>query len=324
MRRIALTQMQMIRTAIGPLANTQGVLSEIGLRSPLSLWTINAVLSHRMFESLMPADQYNAITLTQVDGVATLTLTRAERANAMNRSTVDEIDRALDIVETSPEVRALIVTGSGNAFSSGFDLREQAEQRPRGEEVWREMLGHYSRTMLRFWNLPKPTIAAVNGACMAGGFELALACDLSIASENAIFGEPELQFGAGIVAMLLPWHVPPKLAKRIILLGEDNLTAREALQLGIVGQVTAAEELLAVSAAKARRIARMDPSLVKRTKAAINAAYQTMGMEWAIEAAVEVDVQIEAEGTPEKHEFLDRVQSSGLKDALAWRNARFD
>ena len=168
----------------------------------------------------------------------------------------------------------------------------------------------------------KPTIAAVNGPCMAGAFELALACDLSIASENATFGEPELQFGAGIVAMLLPWYVPPKIAKRIILLGEDTITAEDALRMGIVGQVTSPDRLLAEAGSKAHRLSQMDPTLVRLTKAAINEAYKTMGIERAIHAAVELDVQIEAEGTSEKHEFLDRIVSDGMKDALRWRQTR--
>ena len=74
---------------------------------------------------------------------------------------------------------------------------------------------------MRFWDCPKPTIAAIHGACMAGAFEMALACDLSICSRDAVFGEPELKFGAGIVTMLLPWMVGPKAAKDILLTGEE-------------------------------------------------------------------------------------------------------
>ncbi|TKT70851.1 enoyl-CoA hydratase/isomerase family protein [Afipia massiliensis] len=271
----------------------------------------------------MTSDSYTSIILSKRNGVATLTLNRPARANAMNRQLVEELDRALDGVEADNDVRALIVTGAGAAFSAGFDLKEQAERRPKGADVWREMLGLYSRVILRFWHLSKPTIAAVNGPCMAGAFELALACDLSIASENATFGEPELQFGAGIVAMLLPWYVPPKIAKRIILLGEDTITAEDALRMGIVGQVTSPDRLLTDAASKAHRLAQMDPTLMRLTKAAINEAYKTMGIERAIHAAVELDVQIEAEGTSEKHEFLDRIVSDGMKDALRWRQTRF-
>ena len=93
------------------------------------------------------------------------------------------------------------------------------ETRPTGVEAWREILDRDFGTIMRFWHLSKPTIAAVSGYCLAGGCELALCCDITIASEDAIFGEPELKFGAGIVVMILPWLVGPKRAKEIILCG---------------------------------------------------------------------------------------------------------
>ena len=90
---------------------------------------------------------------------------------------------------------------------------------------------------MRFWDCPKPTVAAIHGPCMAGAFEMALACDISVCSRDATFGEPELKFGAGIVTLLLPWMVGPKAAKDIILTGDDTLNADRALALGIVSRV---------------------------------------------------------------------------------------
>ena len=81
--------------------------------------------------------------------------------------------------------------GAGAAFSSGFDLKEQMERRPSGVAAWEPILRADFATVMRFWHAPKPTIAAVRGACLAGGFELALACDLTIAADDAFFGEPE-------------------------------------------------------------------------------------------------------------------------------------
>jgi enoyl-CoA hydratase len=231
--------------------------------------------------------------------------------------------QALNDVDADDGIAALIVTGAGAAFCSGFDLKEQAEKRPRGSDVWKEMLDLYSGMILKFCELRKPTIAAINGSCMAGGFELALACDLSIASELAIFGEPELQFGAGIVAMLLPWFASPKIAKRIILLGEDTISAKEALEVGLVSQVVPPSDVMSKSVGAARRFTHMDRQLVQKTKRAINAAYETMGLRSAIAQAVKIDVEIEADGTTEKHAFLDLVQSKGMKSALEWRAQRF-
>jgi enoyl-CoA hydratase/carnithine racemase len=137
----------------------------------------------------------------------------------------------------------LIVAGAGTAFSSGFDLKEQMERRPVGVEAWRPILRKDFDTIMRFWHFPRPTIATVRGPCLAGACELALTCDITIASEDAFFGEPELKFGAGIVAMILPWVVGPKIAKEIILLGQDRIPAARAREIGMVNRVVASDEL---------------------------------------------------------------------------------
>ena len=88
------------------------------------------------------------------------------------------------------------------------------EAQPSGTEQWREILRRDFAAVTRFWSLQKPTIAAVSGYCLAGGCELALSCDMTIAAEDAIFGEPELKFGAGIVVMILPWLVGPSAPRK--------------------------------------------------------------------------------------------------------------
>src|SRR5580704_9761520 len=178
------------------------------------------------------AGQFTTIKVEKLDHVARLTLARPERANALNQTMLGEIGNALDAIEQDADVRALIVTGAGAAFSSGFDLKEQMERRPSGVAAWEPLLRKDFDTIMRFWHFPRPTIAAVRGPCLAGACELALACDMTIASEDAFFGEPELKFGAGIVAMILPWVVGPKIAKEIILLGQDRIPASRAREIG--------------------------------------------------------------------------------------------
>ena len=150
---------------------------------------------------------------------------------------LSEIGQALDEAEGDAAVRAIVVRGAGAAFSSGFDLKEQMERRPAGVAQWRPILRKDFDTVMRFWHCPKPTIAAVRGPCLAGACELALACDLTIAAEDAFFGEPELKFGAGIVVMLLPWIVGPKIAKEIILTGEDRIGAQRAYEIGMINRI---------------------------------------------------------------------------------------
>jgi enoyl-CoA hydratase len=258
------------------------------------------------------------------DGIGLVTLNRPHRANAMSRPMLRELGELCAGLAEDPRLRCVIVTGAGAAFSAGFDLKDQADTMPQGVGQWTEVLEADFKTIMTFWNLPKPTIAAVNGAALAGGFELMLACDLAVAAEHAVFGEPELKFGAGIVAMVLPWFVGPKVAKGMIFTGEDRLGAVEALRLGLVNRVVPAEELMAVAMELARKIARMDPMVLQRTKLAINRSYEIMGMQEALRAALEIDILIEGEGSPLKRDFLEVVRKAGLGKALAWREARIE
>jgi enoyl-CoA hydratase/carnithine racemase len=266
---------------------------------------------------------YTTIIVEKLGPVARFTLNRPERANALNRTMLEEIGVALDAAEKDADIRVLIVRGTGAAFSSGFDLKEQMERQPRGIDEWRPVLRRDFDTVMRFWHFPRPTIAAVRGPCLAGACELALACDLTIAADDAFFGEPELKFGAGIVAMILPWMVGPKLAKEIILTGEDRIPAARAKEIGMVNRVVPAAELDSAALALAQHIAAIDPDLVKQTKRAINRAYEAQNMLSALEEALAIDLAVEGAGSPDKAQFMDIARRDGLKAALAWRDARF-
>lgn len=267
---------------------------------------------------------FEFIKLESEGAVATLTLNRPERLNAMHKPMLDEMLVACHAVDANDDIRALVLTGEGKAFCPGFDLSAQAGRRPEGRGEWREALRKDMDAIMAFWHLSKPTIAAVHGPALAGGCELAMACDITIASPDARFGEPELRFGAGIVCMILPWLVGPKKAKEIFLLGLDDLPADEALSLGMINRVVPREDLLATAQRLARQMAVVDPMVVRRTKEAVNATMRTMGMEAALEDALMTDIDIETDGSTDKTEFLRHLRSGGLRAALAWRESRFD
>jgi enoyl-CoA hydratase/carnithine racemase len=257
------------------------------------------------------------------DAVAYLTLVQPARTNALNARMLEEINLAMDSVEGDHSARAVIVMGAGTAFSSGFDLKEQMERDPAGFDQWKPILKKDFDAVMRFWHCPKPTIAAVRGPCLAGAFELSLACDMTIASETAFFGEPELKFGAGIVAMWLPWLVGSKVAKEIIFLGEDRLSAERARELGIVNRVVVDNALEAEAERVARHLCAIDPNLLKMTKRAVNQSLEKQGLLEALEAALSIDLEIEGPGSPDKFAFMSIARAEGLKAALAWRDARF-
>lgn len=255
--------------------------------------------------------------------VGILTLHRPERMNALNAAMLGEIEAVCDEVEADAAVRVLVLTGANGNFSSGFDLKEQMERRPSGAQAWREILDKDFGATMRFWNLSKPTIAAVAGACLAGACEMALACDITIAAEDAFFGEPELKFGAGIVTLILPWVTGPKQAKEIIFNGMDRIPAAEALRLGMINRVVAAGAELEAALAMARHIAVMDPDLVRETKKAINRSCEIMGLDTALKVALDIDHGIESHGSPDKRQFMDIARAEGLRAAIDWRDRRF-
>lgn len=254
--------------------------------------------------------------------VALITLNRPERLNAMDQPMLIALQAACDRAEADEEVAAVVVTGAGKAFSSGFDLQAQAANTPQGVAEWRPVLRRDFDAAMRFWHMSKPTIAAVHGPALAGACELTMACDITIAAEDAVFGEPELKFGAGIVVMILPWIVGPKRAKEIILLGLDDVSAVEAKAMGLVNRVVPVGQDVETALALARRMAAMDRPLVRETKRAINRAFETMGMGAALESALEIDTLIEGEGMATKQRFLEIARSDGLRAALKWREDR--
>ncbi|MEO5882063.1 MAG: enoyl-CoA hydratase/isomerase family protein [Caldimonas sp.] len=257
------------------------------------------------------------------DGIAVITLNRPEQRNAINRQMLDEVTRALDIVEADPDLRVVVVHGAGPAFCSGFDLKDYAANQPSGVATWRRLLQRDFEFLVRFWDLPKPTIAAVHGYCLAGGCELAMACDITIAAESSMFGEPELRFGSVITALMMPWLVGPKRSKELLLTGNDRIPAAWAEKIGLINRCVADDTHLDEALEVASQIARIDPETVAMTKQAINRTFETMGLREALRANLDIAVQIENLETPERKRFQQLTREQGLKAAIAWRDARF-
>lgn len=261
---------------------------------------------------------------TRLEGrVGVIALNRPGVLNAFDSQLVDELNAAMTSWRDDESVRAILVHGHGRAFSAGFDLKESAERTSSGIHEWREVLERDFDFIMQFWEYPKPTVAAVHGFCLAGAFELALACDVTVAAEGTFFGEPEVRFGAGIVAMLLPWAVGPKKAKEWILSGNDRIDCAEALRAGAVNHVVPGERLLEEAIRIAKDMSAASAIAVRGSKQAINRSYDIMGMRQALLASLETDLVITSDGGPEKEEFTRIRRERGLKAALEWRDAKF-
>lgn len=267
---------------------------------------------------------YETITYELEKGVVLLTLNRPKSLNALNGTMVHELMDAQARFAKDDDARVMVVTGAGRAFSAGFDLKESdAAEKRKGVLENKALLQLDFEMIMGFWHSPKPTIAAVHGYCLAGACEIALACDITIAGEDSFFGEPELRFGAGIVVMLMPWMTGPKQAKELLFTGNDRVSAKRALEIGIINKVVAAGEHVNEAKKMAREIAVMDKEAVMLTKEAIHRAYDAMGMRQALQHAVDIDVQITSLDTPDRIKFREVSKRDGLKAALAWRESRF-
>ncbi len=267
-----------------------------------------------MVESLVLSERRGAIAL--------LTLNRPDKLNAVNVPMIEALDVALDVAETDESVRVIVLTGAGRAFSAGFDLDMGVGDGKPDPAAVRRALENDFRIIVRFWDCPKPTIAAVHGYCLGSAMELALACDLTIAAEDCRFGVPEVKFGSGIVAMLLPWLAGPKAAKYLLLTGEDRVSAAEVQAMGLVNRVVPAASLLDEALALGQRIAANDANAVRMTKQAINRSLDIGGMRQAMRNALEIDIAIETSETAESREFNEILRRDGAKAAIAWRAGR--
>jgi len=265
---------------------------------------------------------YETIRIS-VDGpVATVSLNRPDKLNAINEKMLHELENVLDSLEKSDQVMAIVLHGNGRSFCAGFDLKASVDKGRRDEEQWRTALEYDLAVIMKFWHCEKPTVAAVHGYALAAGFELALACDMTVCGKNALFGEPEVRFGSSIVALLVPWYVNPKRAKKMLLTGQDRMTAEEALNCGIVNEVVPDAQVLSRAADLAREVAGMDPESVRLTKKAINQSYHIMGMEQALNAGLEASIEIETTETALRREFNRILRELGFKAALKWREER--
>ena len=266
---------------------------------------------------------YETITFEKDGPIGVLTLNQPKKLNAIGEKLIDEVNAALDVAEKDDDVRVVLLTGAGRAFCAGFDLAYTTdEDETNFGELQKGLVGDLDFIM-RFWRFPKPTIAAVHGYALAGGCELAVACDITVACEKTFFGEPELRFGAGIVAMILPWVTGPKQAKELIMTGNDRISAQRALEMNLINQVAPEGEYMQQAMRLAREMAAIDPLPMRLQKMAINRTYEIMGLNEALKSASDLDVLIEGIETPDSKKFSDIARKDGIKAALKWRDSRF-
>jgi enoyl-CoA hydratase len=215
---------------------------------------------------------YNNVKFEINQGVATVTVNRPDAMNALNNDVLNDLYDVFTLLGKDDSVLAIVLTGEGKAFVAGADIAAMHAMNP---VEGRNMIANGHRVMNLIEATPKPVIAAVNGFALGGGCELAMACDIRIASERAKFGQPEVNLG--IIpgfggTQRLPRLVGTGMAKLLIMTG-DIIDAQEANRIGLVEKVVAPEHLMEAAAALAAKIITKAPLAVASAKTTINAGY---------------------------------------------------
>jgi len=274
---------------------------------------------------------YEDILYEVEDGIATVTLNRPSAMNALSPNLEAEMHRAFDEADADRNVRVIILTGAGAAFCAGYDQGPTKTGRkktdPTGRsmadfiESWQRSDGETAGKWVHMWKLGKPIIAAVNGWAMGGGFWYQLAADLTIASDKAVFAQPEVRHISNttfLFTALCGW----KAANRWALTG-DHFDAHEALRIGMVNEVVPHDELMARTRALARRIALVPEPAVRLNKAIAMQGLQASG----VQAGLLVEGALGALAHASHNEYRERLfevqRTEGVKAYLQMRDGPF-
>jgi enoyl-CoA hydratase len=265
--------------------------------------------------------------LYERDGaVATLTLSRPERLNAIVPELIDDLEAALDRAEADDEIRVVRLRGAGRAFCAGYDIGWGAESMQEAEAgaPWdpiadQRMMSRYVRAYMRLWRSPRPVIAQVHGFCVGGGTDLALCSDLIVCAEDCRMGYPPARvWGSPTTAMWI-YRLGAERAKRLLLTG-DALDGRRAVEWGLASECAPEAELDAAAAALAARVARLPANQAQMMKLLVNQAYDQMGL--PVTQLIGTLLDGAARHTPEGVAFT-REAMEDVRGAVARRDAPF-
>lgn len=251
---------------------------------------------------------FTHIEVTQADGVSTILLNRPKQLNALNAATTADLLAAFDAISSDTSVRAVIITGAGDrAFAAGADIGELRELESASAARAMALNSHKLGRLMA--DLRQPIIAAINGFALGGGLELALACDIRLASETAQLGLPEVTLG------IMPgWGgtqrlarvIGPSMAKLLMMTG-DRIDAAEALRLGLVERVVPAAELLSTAQQVATKIASLPPLSIAAIKQAVNHGTQmSLDQANAFEAGLFGELAMTADAKEGTSAFLEK------------------
>jgi len=269
---------------------------------------------------------YSDIRYEVEHGRARITLNRPDSHNAITSTMLSELQEALWQADDDTAVHCVLLRGEGRSFSSGYDLAAAARPHPEGrrtgrshdDDIW--LLEQNNRRIRSIWEIHKPVIAQVHGNCLAGGTDLAMACDMIIAAEDARIGFPAARSMGALPNNLWIYNCGPQWAKRLQLTG-DSVTGSDAAQIGLVMKAVPLAALADEVEGLADRLALIDPDLLAANKRITNLALELMGAQTLQRLAAENDAR--AHRAEAMRDYGRTVRDEGLKEALRRRDEPF-
>ncbi len=274
----------------------------------------------------MEAADYETIRYEVDAGRARITLARPETHNALTMRLLEELEHALWEADDDSRVHSVILRGEGPSFCSGYDLTSLGREKRPGyrtgrthdDDIW--LIEQNNRRIRTLMNVHKPSIAQVHGNCLAGGTDVALACDMVIAAEDARIGFPPARSMGALPGNLWMYHCGPQWAKRLQLTG-DSVTGADAEKIGLVMKAVPADVLDDEVEGLADRLSAIDPDLLAANKRITNLALEMMGAQTIHRLAGENDAR--AHRAQAVREYGRSIRENGLKETLRRRDEPF-
>jgi len=263
------------------------------------------------------------------DKVSIITLNRPEKLNAISEELLHQLRDAFRRGDAEAATSVVLLRAEGRSFCAGYDIGAKPPGEQGGSGDWRSdpIKAHkHLAPQLDFemmpWNLQKPVIASVQGHVMGGGCELVMLCDLTIAADNASFGEPEIRFSSAGPAIVMPAIIGYKKARELLYFG-DAIDAQTARELGMVNRVVALAELREKSLAWAKRLALISPEALYATKLAINRGADAAGFTNRLHIGLDAVAPLYATKTEFGERFREIAATEGVPAAVRWRATQF-
>ena len=257
--------------------------------------------------------------------VGIVTINRPDKLNAISPDLKRLLVERLHEADRDPATSVVVLRAEGRSFSAGYDISPSPARAARKGNAlaWHESLSDDVRLEMTPWDMKKPVIASVQGHCLGGGCELMMLCDLAIAADDALFGEPEIRFSNVGPGLVMPFSVGLRRARELLYTG-DMIDARTALAWGMVNRVVPRAELVEATMTFARRMALISPESLAATKLATRRGAEAAGFRNAMLAGLDVLAPLYAATTEVGKTFDEIREKDGLGAALRWRAAQFE